>query len=679
MTPLKSPIRQSVLKPDDPTTAASCIRIVAGMLLIAGVAFLSYWPAIQGGFLLDDDLLVTDNSLVKAPDGLYRMWFTREPVDYWPVTNSAFWLQWRQWGMNPTGYHVTNLLLHVGSCLLVWLLLKRLAIPGGCLAALLFAVHPMNVESVAWIAELKNVLSMLFFLLSLVWYVNALSCAPQGAANLRSRKWEEEREHQPIWNRWYWLSLLAFTLAMLSKGSVAILPLLLLLIVWWQGGRITLRDIWPTVPFFIVAAGLTWVNIWFQQRDWGETIRQITPIQRLLGAGAVIWFYLYKAILPIHLAFVYPQWKIDAANVLWWLPLLAAEAVTAWLLYTCWSSPQKNWARHLLFAWIAFVVALLPVLGFVDIGFMKLSLVADHFAYVALVAVVALAAAGWAVWRRQMAQVGRNAMMVPAIAVVVAGGFLTWQRSHSYQSAMGFYQGIVAENPESWMAQTNLGVELSKVGNSSAAIERYKTSLSINPDNAETYNCLGVELVKQGQLEKGIQFYRTALNFEHNFPEIRFNLAKALSQLGRTQDAIKEYEVVIRLRPTYPDALNNLGNELNRAGQLTEAIDYYRRAIRLDPDNAATHYNLATALQNSNHPAEAVEQYQAALRLDPANADAAANLASAYADLGRAAEAVTTAQKALEMARSEDKKELSEQIDAWLTKYRVEHPEAASH
>ncbi len=347
-------------------------RALIGTALIALVACVVYWPSLTGGFLWDDDVLLTGNALVKSADGLYRMWFTTEAVDYWPLTNSSFWLEWRLWGMNPIGYHVTNLILHVASATLAWAILRRLQIPGAFLAALIFVAHPVNVESVAWIAQRKNTLSMLFFLLSILWYFkHDLDTQAPGRA------------------RWYGLSLLAFVLAMLSKGSVVVLPLMLLLIAWWRRRRITSSDLARTLPFFVVGVGLTLVNIWVQTRGVQETIRHATLVERALGAGAVTWFYLWKAVLPINLTFVYPRWTIHASDLRWWCPLLAALLVTGLLVWR----RHTPWGRPLLFAWAFYGLALAPVMGFADVYFMKYSLAADHYQYIALLGVSACAGA----------------------------------------------------------------------------------------------------------------------------------------------------------------------------------------------------------------------------------------------------------------------------------------------
>ncbi len=281
-----------------------------GSILLVGLTAWAYYPSLGGEFLLDDKVLVTESEFVRGPNGLKRIWLSTDPPDYWPLTNTAFWLQWRAWGPNTIGYHATNVALHVAAAFLLWAILAKLAIPGAYLAALLFAVHPVNVESVAWISQLKNTLAMVFFLLSIWWYLRA----EEGRGKLEVEKSKRGEEQTGRVGLWYGLSLLAFVLAMLGKGSVAMLPVGLLLIVWWQRRRIAWADILRTVPFFAVAIALTAVNLWFQTHGKNIVVRDVTFAQRLAGAGAVVWFYLAKALVPIDLAFVYPNWRIQASD-----------------------------------------------------------------------------------------------------------------------------------------------------------------------------------------------------------------------------------------------------------------------------------------------------------------------------------------------------------------------------
>jgi protein O-mannosyl-transferase len=277
----------------DISTLAPLSVFLVGAALIVTAVLIVYLPSLNGGFIWDDEILVSNNRLVRDSDGLYRIWFSTKAIDYWPLTNTTFWIEWHLWGMNTTGYHFTNIILHIVDSLLIWIILRRIAVPGAFLAALIFAVHPVNVESVAWIAQRKNTLAMLFFLLSILWYLK--NEIPSVQKHLHTIPYSLSPVSLSVW---YWLSLLSFLLAMLSKGSVAVLPILLLGIVWWLR-PLTKRDFVRTAPFFAVAVGLAYVNVWFQTHGSETVIRSATFLERLLGAGTVVWFYLYTALLPI--------------------------------------------------------------------------------------------------------------------------------------------------------------------------------------------------------------------------------------------------------------------------------------------------------------------------------------------------------------------------------------------
>ena len=626
-------------------------QTLAFAALLAAAAFLAYWPALTGGFIWDDDTLLTKSELVKAPDGLYRIWVTTEPLDYWPMTNSSFWLEWRLWGLHATGYHVTNLLLHIGSALLVWAILRRLAIPGALLAALLFVLHPVNVESVAWIAQRKNTLSMVLFLVSILLYQKHDLGSVGGESRRASaspgrhgtRQVPSGGPPQSGLGRWYWLSLVAFVLAMLSKGSVAILPGVLLLLIWWRRGAVTRSDLMRTLPFFLVAAALTLLNIWFQLHFMTGAIRDVTVLQRVLGAGAVVWFYLYKALLPVGLSFVYPQWEIRAGDVRWWLPLTAALATTALLAW----QRRRPAVRALLFAWAFFCLALLPVMGIADVYYMTYSLVADHYQYIAMLGVVVLVAAGlsrlsdlarareprtettsplWLARLRSRTGVARPLSAgVWCGAVLAVLGTATWRQSHEYADAETLYRATLVSNPSCWLVHNLLGVLL--VDRSiDEAVSHFREAIRLKPDLAEAHNNLCHASAQLGRVNAAVDECSEALRINPNLPTAHNDLGAALASLGRFDRARAEFEAALRLDGRYSDAHNNLANILARAGQEAEAVDHYREAVRTAPEFAAAHSNLGFALERQGKIDEAVEQYREALRIEPGLAEARARL-----------------------------------------------------
>lgn len=631
-----------------------------GVAAIIVSSFLAYWPAIHGKFIWDDEMLVDNNVLLRAPDGLLRMWFSTEPADYWPMTNSSFWLEWQLWNANPTGYHITNLLLHIASAFLLWAILKKLSLPGAFLAALLFAVHPLNVESVAWISQRKNTLSMFFYLLSILSYVQA-ELAPR----------PENRTWLPGVNRWYWLSLAAFLLAMLSKGAVAILPLLLLLLVWWMRKRITRADVLRTVPFFLIAAVLTVVNIWFQTHGVHEVIRNVTPTERVLGAGAVVWFYLFKSLLPIDLMFVYPQWHVQANAWVWWLPLCAAFLVTAVL----WWQRNTRWGRPLFFVWMFFCVALVPVMGFTDVYYMKTSLVADHYAYFALPAVVALVAAAFSLAIYHLRGAFQMAMLALPILVVALFTAASFQQSRIYSDPTTLYLATLEKNPACSWAYNNLGVEQDKLGQTQNAISYFKQALNIEPEYPEALNNLGADLFATGRPQEAIELYRHALQIKSDFPAAETNWGNALLALGHPLEAIEHFQHAIELHSDYALAYYNLANAFLGLNQLDQAIENYQRAIRLYPEYTDAHYNLGLAYLRAGRPGDAVTQFENALRLNPASGRTHFNLAVALENLNRRSEAVAEYRQALQAARNEKQFEVADQIEKILAKFPSEQPD----
>jgi tetratricopeptide (TPR) repeat protein len=592
-------------------------------LALVIVTFVAYIPAMRGGFAWDDDILITDNRMVHARDGLYRLWFTTEAANYYPLTWSLCWLEWRSWGDHATGYHVVNVLLHAINAILVWTVLRRLKVPGAWLAGLVFAIHPVNVATVAWISEQKNTLSMLFYLVAILLYL----------------RFDEK-------GRWRWsgLSLGAFLLALFSKTAVVMLPVVLLGCVWWLRGPLRRQDLLRSVPFFVLSLVMGLVTVWFENnRDLGgQSTRTDGFLSHLAIAGRAPWFYLYKAFLPFNLSVIYPKWDINPSL---WISYLPGMALVGCLTLFWWK--RQAWGRPLLFSLGYFVVMFFPVLGFFDQAFYLQSLVADHWQYYSIVGPIALAiGAGAAVCSRMSSR--RRAWATAATAAVLTVlGAATWQRGRIYATEETLWRDTVAKNPNNSLAHSNLGSALAKTGKIEEAIAHYEQALRINPDLALAHYNLGIILAKTGKIEDAITQYEQAVHLKPGFAEPHYNLGAALAKRGKIEEAIAHYEQAVRLKPDFAEAQNNLGSALQQLGRLEEAKEHYEQAVRLAPDDAHARNNLGVVLFLLHNVPEAKAQYEEALRLEPDYAKAHLNLGLALAQLGRVPEAMEHWEQAL--------------------------------
>ncbi|MGW8258183.1 MAG: tetratricopeptide repeat protein, partial [Thermoguttaceae bacterium] len=478
----------------------------------------------------------------------------------------------------------------------------------------------------------------------------------------------------------YWLSLAAFILAMLSKGSMAVLPVLLLGIVWWlctvfretkmgQSPSVALRELIRLAPFFLVAGILTLVNIWFQRHGTGEVFRTAGFAERLLGAGGVVWFYLYKAFLPLNLSFIYQQWHIHPGNILWWLPLAAAVFVTAVL----WRY-RRSWARPLFFAWGFFCVSLIPVLGFVDVGFMRYSLVADHYQHLAIIGVIVLTASGWGVWQKQTTGRPHQFAIITACAATGLLMLLSYQQSRLYGDPVMLYQDTLKKNPTSSLIHNNLGAYFFQSGRQTEALAHYLEALRLKSDNKNAHYNLGVLLAENGQPQAAITHFRQALPFLPENPDAYNFYAFALTKAGNWAEAADNFLHALKIKPNDTDIQYNLGLALIKTNRLHEAIEQFQQALKREPDDAEIHVSLAQVLDKTGRMPEAIEHYKQALRLNPDCGETYFSLALVYNKSQQYANAIATAEKALALARSKGRTQEAKKIKRWLKFYRQSHP-----
>lgn len=612
-------------------------------LALAGLTLLAYLPALHGGFIWDDNNFLTDNPLIHASDGLRRFWLTREAPDYWPVSSSTLWVEWRWWGLHAAGYHATNLALHLASVLLLWRILERLRIPGAYWGALIFALHPVNVESVAWITQRKNLMAMLGFLAAIRCFVQSERGNFGGARSPSA----PARTARGL--RWEIMSLGCFLFALLSKGSVIPLPIVLAGIIAWQR-PLKGRDWLRLAPFFALAALFALINLQFQAHDYG-TFRTVTGLQRLLGAAAAGWFYLGKAVWPVRLSLVYPNWQVDPQQLRWWLPLAGALAVTLLL----WFGRPRT--RAAWFAWAYFAVMLAPALGFTDVGFMKFSLVSDHYQHLALIGPAVFVGAAFAAGLGRLASSIRPTLLGLGVIGLVCLGVLSWRQNEIFADPERLYRTALERNPASSLAHNNLAILLSdrpgkdeeaireyqaalradptmaeahfNLGNlylqkrrdAAAALAEYETALRLNPHLAVVHNNLGRLLISvPSRRAEAIAHFETALQISPRYFAAQLNLANALAQMpdGGVQ-SVAHYEAALRLDPQSAEAENNLANVLaSLPGRAAESVPHYRAALKLRPDLGQIHSNFADVLaQQPGGRPEARAEYQRALQLDP--------------------------------------------------------------
>ena len=637
--------------------------------LILGAALLAYAPVFHAGFVWDDNTFLTANRLIRAPDGLYRFWFTAAPSDYFPLTSSMLWFEWRLWGQSAAGYHVVNVLLHAASAVLLWRVLLRLRVPGAWLAGMLFALHPVAAASAAWISERKNTLSMLFCLGSILAYLrfdvrthhdDPLFVAPLlRRAKNNTAGTTNGNPQSAIRNPHYYLSLGLFLLALLSKSSVVMLPVILLILAWWRRGKIVWKDLLRTAPFFALSLALGLVTIWFQRHNaiGQEVVRAEGAASRVAAAGWIAWFYLYKILLPVRLCAVYPRWEVDGSSLLSWLPLALLLAATALL----WIN-RKRWGAGPLAAWASFVIMLLPVLGFVDMSFMRLSLVADHLQYAAMPGILALAAALLA-RATAGARGGRPAAVAAAVAVgicLAALGALTYQRAEVFTSNQRLWRDNAGKTPRSARIWSELGMAYVNAGALDEAIVSFDQALELDPKYSRAWLERGIARADAHRYADALGDYDQAIALKPDDPDAWYNRSNAWFETGHPAEALRDLDQAIALRPDYAEAYVNRGLIHAAANRPAEAMSDYNQAIAVNPDCAEAYVNRGLLHAAAHQPAEAMSDYKQAIAVNPDCVEAWYNRGTAYARAGRLGEALRDLDEAI--ARKPD------YADAWYNR-----------
>jgi tetratricopeptide (TPR) repeat protein len=577
---------------------------------------------LRAGFIWDDDAYVTNNQALRTFGGLGRIWLSPGATpQYYPLTFTSFWIEHQIFGDRPFGYHLTNVALHGLNAILVWLVLARLAMPGAWLAAAVFAVHPVHVESVAWITERKNLLSGALYLTALL-----LAVAPAGSPSIAER-----REHR-------WLVVAAFVGALLAKTVTCTLPVVLLLLLWGRHGRLTRRDVVATLPLFAVGCVLALVTIWMERSHVGARGApwDLSPLARVLIAGRALWFYLATVLWPHPLSFVYPRWTIDPSTWWQWLFPLAAAAVALvlWL-------GRARFGRWPIVALAGFAVTLAPALGFVDVYPMRYTFVADHYQYLAsLFVIVPAAVAPTYAAERRIAGMSPSTGLALAAVVVSALAVLTWRQTLVYADQEMLWRDVIATNPSASMAHINLGLWLHQEGRSRDALTALDDALRLEPGDAEIHGDLGIVLAALGRREDSRAHLEEAIRLAPASAQAHSNLGNALAAEGRLEEATAQYREAVRLAPAFADAQSNLANVLAQQGRIDEALAGYRAALAADPGFVAAHFNYAVVLSSAGRLDESVAEFRATIALDPRHLEAQRRLGALLAGRGRPGDAI---------------------------------------
>ncbi|HEY0875435.1 MAG TPA: tetratricopeptide repeat protein [Vicinamibacterales bacterium] len=637
------------------TPSVSTLILLSIFLLLTAFA---YEPAWHGEPVWDDPAHLTPTDM-RTVEGLKRIWLDPEATQqYYPVTHTAFWIIGVLFGDSLFAHHIVNITLHAASALLLVMLMRRVGLRGEMLAAVLFALHPVHVESVAWMSELKNTLSLFL-------------CLSAALAYLRF----DATRHTPA----YVLSLILFVAAVLSKSVTATLPAALLVTSWWRHGRLEVRrDLFPLLPMVVIGIVAGSITVWMEYHQIGArgSDFELTFIERTLLAGRAIWFYLYTWAWPRDLAFIYPRWEISAA--VWWQYLFpAAVLAVAGLLWRV-----RTWSRGPVAAFAIYCLTLAPALGFVNVYPFKFSYVANHFQYHATVALTIFVASAIAwLWPRP----GRAYAAAVLVAAVCLGA-ATRIEARTYESPETLYRTTLDRNPAAWLAHTNLSALLLSTPtnpNVEAAVSHSTAAVHLDPDDAQVRYNLGLALHLSGAGDRALAEYHEALRLEPGHAKARNNLASLLASMGRHEEAVEQYRSALQFDPSNVEARQNLGMLLARLGRYPEAVPHLRRAAAaaqtgdsyvhlgavladagrieeakkalthaasLAPEDARVWRVLGDLALHGGHPEEAIAHYQQAEERAPEDAGIQNALGVAHARMGAHAEAVEFFAEALCLA-----------------------------
>jgi tetratricopeptide (TPR) repeat protein len=569
--------------------------LLLGAAIVAAGA-IAYLPALGAGFVFDDHtLLLGPDASVRRP--LAAIWFGKEIWDYWPLTWTSFWIEWRLTGGQPWVSHAINVALHCAAAVLVWRVLAALRIPGAWLAALLFAVHPVTVESVAWVSERKNVLSAVLVL----------------AAALRWIRSDDEGPGVP------WAALGLFVLALLTKTSVVVLPVVLAGVIFARRGRIERAEWLRLAPFFAASLAAGAATLWFQHQNAMKLVllRPRGAWERLGGAGWAILSYLERALVPLRVWFVYPDWPADPRSPWFYLPL----AITIALPLAIWAV-GGSWRRPLLLAYAYFVALLLPIVGLVDIAYFGVSPMSNHLQYLAMIGPLALVASALAAAAGKWPVPSRVFATVLVAALTVA----SFRRAETFESDLTLWREAAHATPSQVFAVSMYTRILRERGDREEAARELSRAAAASADLASRLRILSLAFQDENKLPEAFGAAAEAERLRPD-PAFQHELGWKLMRGREILAASAVFEGLVRMVPRSPHVHYSAGVALGASGRLDEALVELRRAAELAPGNAKVQEGLAMALFRLGRLEDARQHAALSLGVPPADVRVDAQLA----------------------------------------------------
>jgi tetratricopeptide (TPR) repeat protein len=623
------------------------------------LTFSAFVPVLENGFVSwDDDSNLIENPHYRGLDWPHLRWmFTTFHMSlYRPLTWVSWGFDYWLWGMEPLGYHLTSLVVHAINALLVYLIAGRLLAlstyssrsgthiavrMAAAVAALIFSLHPLRVEAVAWVSARNDLLSGLFSLLTVLWYLRA--AAP--GESPRRRAWSLTA------------SVLFYALSLLSKGSMMTLPIVLLVLDVYPLRRLrpapstwftpACRRVWiEKIPFLLLAAAAAVLAVHAkEQRAFLSSLDEYGSIERAIQATYGLAFYLCKTLLPVGLSPIYqiPAVPFDLGSGFFLMSAATVIIVSGGLV-----ALRKRWPAGLA-SWICYIVILVPVLGIVQFG---PQFVADRYSYMACLPWAILAGSSvtpyWHLANTSRLWIGGGI----AGAILAVWGTLAWNQTQVWRDSETLWRHALAADPQSPIAHNSLGSALAARGQFTEAMKHFRKALELNPKHVKAYNNLGVALVSHGQLDEAAEAFRTAVTIDSQYAEAYYNLGHVLASQGELDDSIQHFRRAVEINPAYAKAYYSLGNVFARQGKMAEAAGHYRQAIAMDPDHAKAYVKLGAVLISQGAVEQAIEYFRHAIHIEPDSADAHENLGRALAAQGKTAEAAKHYEQALRILRT---------------------------